>query len=90
MSSKPLQVDRTARRRGLMLVISSPSGAGKSTLSRRLMAEDRAVSLSVSATTRAPRPDEQDGVHYHFLEKAQFEEMISAGGFLEWAQVFDH
>jgi len=90
MSSKPSQVHRTARRRGLMLVISSPSGAGKSTLSRRLMAEDLAVSLSVSATTRAPRPDEQDGVHYHFLEKAQFEEMISAGGFLEWAQVFDH
>ncbi|MEM0986840.1 MAG: guanylate kinase [Pseudomonadota bacterium] len=79
-----------AKRRGLMLVISSPSGAGKSTLSRRLMAEDPAVSLSVSATTRSPRPDETDGVHYHFLDTLGFETMIGEGGFLEWAKVFDH
>ncbi|MEM7767633.1 MAG: guanylate kinase [Pseudomonadota bacterium] len=89
MSNDPSH-DPEARRRGLMLVISSPSGAGKSTLSRRLMAEDKVVSLSVSATTRAPRPDEVDGAHYHFLEKAAFEAKIDSGGFLEWAKVFDH
>jgi len=89
MSNEPSH-DPAAARRGLMLVISSPSGAGKSTLSRRLMAEDPAVSLSVSATTRAPRPDEVDGVHYRFLGREAFEAMISDGGFLEWAKVFDH
>ena len=84
MSSEPVH------RRGLMLVISSPSGAGKSTLSRRLMAEDPAVSLSVSATTRAPRPDETDGKHYHFMDRPGFEQMIGEEGFLEWAKGFDH
>lgn len=77
-------------RRGLMLVISSPSGAGKTTLSRRLMAEFDDVDLSISATTRAPRPNETDGVDYHFLTKADFEQMIARGEFFEWARVFDH
>ena len=81
---------RRAGRKGLMLVISSPSGAGKSTLSRMLMGEFDDVSLSVSATTRSPRPDEVDGTHYRFLDKAAFEAMIEADGFLEWAKVFDH
>lgn len=81
--------ERTSRR-GLMLVISSPSGAGKTTLSRRLMEEFDDVVLSVSATTRAPRPGESDGIDYHFRTEDQFREMIAADAFLEWARVFDH
>lgn len=77
-------------RRGLMLVISSPSGAGKTTLSRKLMDKYEDVRLSVSATTRAPRPGEEDGVHYDFVDHAKFEEMIAEREFLEWAKVFDH
>ena len=76
-------------RRGLMLVISSPSGAGKTTLARKLMAEFEDVVLSVSATTRSPRPNETDGVDYHFRSEAQFREMIAKREFLEWAKVFD-
>jgi guanylate kinase len=78
-----------ARRRGLMLVISSPSGAGKTTLSRRLMDEFPDVVLSVSATTRDPRPGEADGEDYHFRTVEQFREMIEDDAFLEWAKVFD-
>lgn len=77
-------------RRGLMLVISSPSGAGKTTLARKLMAEFKDVVLSVSATTREPRPNEKDGVDYHFKSEAEFRSMISKRAFLEWAKVFDH
>ncbi|MEM7660937.1 MAG: guanylate kinase [Pseudomonadota bacterium] len=77
-------------RRGLMLVISSPSGAGKTTLSRMLMKEFADVALSVSATTREPRPNETDGVDYHFRSEGDFQSMIEARGFLEWAKVFDH
>lgn len=79
-----------SRRRGLMLVISSPSGAGKTTLSRKLMEDHPEISLSVSATTREPRPGEEDGVHYHFVDKDRFETMIEKRAFLEWAKVFDH
>jgi guanylate kinase len=78
------------RRRGIMFVISSPSGAGKTTLSRRLLAETPGLVLSVSATTRAMRPGERDGVDYHFRTRERFETMIAAGDFLEWATVFDH
>ncbi|MEO1407511.1 MAG: guanylate kinase [Pseudomonadota bacterium] len=77
-------------RRGLMLVISSPSGAGKTTLSRMLMKEFADVALSVSATTREPRPNETGGVDYHFRSETDFQSMIEARGFLEWAKVFDH
>jgi guanylate kinase len=77
-------------RRGLMLVISSPSGAGKTTLARKLMNEFEDVALSVSATTRTPRPGETDGKDYHFRTKAQFTDMIDTRAFLEWAKVFDH
>ena len=80
----------TVRRRGLMLVISSPSGAGKTTLSRRLMERHSEVALSVSATTREPRPGEEDGTHYHFVSKDRFQDMIVSRSFLEWAKVFDH
>ena len=76
-------------RRGLMLVLSSPSGAGKTTLSRMLLA-DPAVSLSVSVTTRPQRPAEQEGEHYHFIDKARFDAMVSNGALLEWAEVFGH
>jgi guanylate kinase len=75
-------------RRGLMLVLSSPSGAGKTTLSRRLLEADRAVQLSVSATTRPQRPAEVDGRDYHFVERARFDEMVRRNELLEWAEVF--
>lgn len=77
-------------RRGLLMILSSPSGAGKSTLSRRLMAEDPQISFSVSATTRAPRPGEQDGREYHFLDRDAFRSLIDGDGLLEWAEVFDN
>lgn len=76
-------------RRGLMLILSSPSGAGKTTLAARLLAEEgEACTLSVSATTRPPRPAERDGMHYHFLARPEFEALRDKGAFLEWAEVF--
>ena len=75
-------------RRGLLFVLSSPSGAGKSTLARRLLADDREMRLSVSATTRPPREGEVDGEHYFFVSKERFAEMVAEGGMLEHAQVF--
>ena len=77
-------------RRGLMLVLSSPSGAGKTTLSRKLLAAEPEVTLSVSVTTRPPRPGEIDGQDYHFIDVARFEAMVERGELLEWATVFDH
>lgn len=77
-------------RRGLLFVLSSPSGAGKSTLSKMLLAHDDAMTLSVSATTRPPRPGEVDGVDYHFVSVAQYEQMVAAGDFLEYATVFNN
>jgi guanylate kinase len=76
-------------RRGLMFVLSSPSGAGKTTLSRRLIADQggKAV-LSVSATTRSPRPTEKDRQDYQFVDEATFLTMVEEGAFLEWANVF--
>ena len=78
------------RRRGLMLVLSSPSGAGKTTLSKRLISLNPDLVLSISATTRAPRPGEVEGQDYYFLTRKEFEEKIEAGEFYEWAKVFDH
>lgn len=78
------------RRRGLLIILSSPSGAGKSTLARRLMAWDPSIRFSVSATTRAPRPGEVDGREYHFRSRAAFEAMVAAGAMLEHAEVFGH
>ncbi|MGD9867177.1 MAG: guanylate kinase [Hyphomicrobiales bacterium] len=77
-------------RHGLMLVLSSPSGAGKTTLSRRLLADDGEIAMSISATTRAKRPGETDGKDYLFVTQEKFAEMREAGEFLEWASVFDH
>jgi guanylate kinase len=75
-------------RRGLLLILSSPSGAGKSTLARRLMEWDPSLRFSVSATTRAPRPGEEDGREYYFKSRADFEAMVAAGEMLEHAEVF--
>lgn len=75
-------------RKGLLLILSSPSGAGKSTLARMLMDWDPTMRFSVSATTRAPRPGEVEGQHYHFVSRADFEGMVAAGGMLEHAEVF--
>ena len=77
-------------RRGLLIVLSSPSGAGKSTISRMLMDADPEVTMSVSATTRPRRPGEVDHVDYHFVDDAEFDRMIAAGEFVEWAPVFGY
>lgn len=78
------------QRRGLMLVLSSPSGAGKTTLSKRLIAQNPDLVLSVSATTRKPRPGEEHGKDYFFLEERDFLEKTKQDEFYEWAKVFDH
>lgn len=78
------------RRRGLLFVLSSPSGAGKTTLSKRLLAADPGLSLSVSATTRPMRPGEVDGRDYRFVAAQTFSEMVEAGDLLEHADVFGH
>jgi guanylate kinase len=75
-------------RRGLLLILSSPSGAGKSTLARRLMNWDPTIRFSVSATTRAPRPGEEDGREYYFRTREAFETMVKTGEMLEHAEVF--
>ena len=80
--------DTDIHRRGLMLVLSSPSGAGKTTLSRRLLDADREIDMSVSATTRKPRPGEVDGKDYFFLSTEDFGIMRNKGEFLESAKVF--
>lgn len=75
------------KRRGLMLVLSSPSGAGKSTIARSLLENDDALSLSVSVTTRKRRGSEIDGVHYRFLSDVDFERLRDTDALLEWAEV---
>ena len=76
------------KRRGLLIILSSPSGAGKSTLARRLRSWDPEIRFSVSATTRAARPGEVDGVDYHFLKEAAFKAKVESGDMLEHAFVF--
>ncbi|HAY07346.1 MAG TPA: guanylate kinase [Hyphomonas sp.] len=78
----------SGRRRGLMLVLSSPSGAGKTTLGEMLVKEYPDVKLSISVTTREPRPNEVDGVHYHFRTLEEFKKLAADKAFLEWAEVF--
>jgi guanylate kinase len=82
MSRTPFQ------RRGLCLVIAAPSGTGKSSLTRALLAEEPELGLSVSVTTRLPRPGEVEGKHYFFRTPAEFEQLRLSGGLLEWAHVF--
>jgi guanylate kinase len=76
------------QRKGLLIILSSPSGAGKSTLAKRLMLWDPTLRFSVSATTRAPRPGEEDGREYFFRSRPEFEAMVNAGEMLEHAEVF--
>lgn len=78
------------KRRGLMLVLSSPSGAGKTTITREILKRDKNLSLSISATTRPMRPGETDGADYIFVTPEEFGRMVEADEFLEHAKVFGH
>jgi guanylate kinase len=78
------------RRRGFLLVLSSPSGAGKTTITRRLLERDPSLTLSVSVTTRPRRSSEIDGRDYHFIDQAMFDSMVAHGELLEHATVFGH
>lgn len=78
------------KRRGLMLVLSSPSGAGKTTISRILLDKEKDLTLSVSATTRKKRPGEVHGKDYFFVSIKEFDEMVERGDMLEYATVFDN
>ena len=75
-------------KKGLLIVVSGPSGTGKGTVCHELLEETPDLAYSISATTRAPRAGEQDGVNYYFLTKEKFEAMIAEGGFLEHANVY--
>ncbi len=70
-----------------LLVLVGPAGVGKGTIVKEILSKNTDFMLSVSATTRAPRPGEIDGIHYHFVSQAKFEELIETGKLLEWAQV---
>jgi guanylate kinase len=75
-------------RRGRLIVLAGPSGVGKGSIVARLLAALPDLELSISATTRQPRAREDEGRHYHFVERQTFDEMIEGGGFLEWADIF--
>jgi guanylate kinase len=87
MSKNPEPPSASIRRRGLMLVLSSPSGAGKSTIARNLLEEDSGFELSISYTTRQRRGSEIDDVHYHFVNQREFERLRDGDALLEWAEV---
>jgi guanylate kinase len=76
--------------RGSLFIVSAPSGAGKTSLIKALLDSMHGIAVSVSHTTRAPRPGEENGVHYHFVDQTRFLEMQSQGQFLEHAKVFDN
>jgi len=78
------------QRRGLMLVLSSPSGAGKTTISRAILRADRDLAMSVSVTTRQPRPGEENGKDYYFIDEAEYHRRVKARELLEHAKVFDN
>lgn len=90
MADQTNSANPTLSRRGMMFILSSPSGAGKTTMSHKLLGADEEIKLSVSATTRPPRAGEVDGVDYHFVSDAKFDEMVAKDEFYEWAHVFDH
>lgn len=83
-----MATQETLHRRGLMLILSSPSGAGKTTVARKLLESVRGIGMSVSVTTRPMRPGEVEGKDYHFVNRAEFDRMVEAEEFLEWAEVF--
>jgi guanylate kinase len=76
------------RTRGILLMIVAPSGVGKTSLTRRLVADHSDLHLSISATTRPPRPGEHEGRDYHFVDRAAFDAMVEQDDFLEWAEVY--
>ena len=78
------------KRQGLLFVISGPAGAGKSMIVKRLVEKHPDVGVSVSCTTRQPRPGEQEGVNYFFVSEERFDQMIAEDGFYEWASVHEH
>ena len=78
------------KRRGLMLVLSSPSGAGKTAISRALVQRHSNLIISVSVTTRVRRPGERDGIDYYYVDQSQFDEKVAAQEFLEYATVFEN
>jgi guanylate kinase len=80
--------NKAIARRGLMLVLSSPSGAGKTTLSRKLLAQESGIKLSISVTTRPKRRGEINGRHYHFIDRKRFDQLARSGELLEFAEVF--
>ncbi len=88
MNNGSIPTQPAIARRGVLLVLSSPSGAGKTTLSRVLLDGDCGIRLSISVTTRKPRPGEEDGKDYIFVDEARFESMRKKGDLLEWAKVF--
>jgi guanylate kinase len=88
--AEPTKSPENRRRRGLLIVLSSPSGAGKSTISRKLMEEDPTITMSISATTRPIRPGETAGVDYHFVDEAKFQQLVDSDELAEWAYVFGH
>jgi len=87
MSNNPAQ-KHGGKHRGLLLMVVAPSGVGKTSLTRRLVADHGDLHLSISATTREPRPGEHDGRDYHFVSKDKFQEMIAQDAFFEWAEVY--
>lgn len=86
--NKKFSTSKDIDRRGLMYVLSSPSGAGKTSLAKKLIEKDQHISMSISMTTRKPRPGEVDGVDYYFVSKEQFQSAIDNDELLEWAEVF--
>ncbi|WP_395946742.1 guanylate kinase [Caedibacter taeniospiralis] len=75
---------------GVVYVVSAPSGAGKTSLLKALVKTQKGIAVSVSHTTRKPRLQELDGVHYHFVSNSEFEKLIAEDAFIEYARVFDH
>jgi guanylate kinase len=79
-----------SKNNGMMFVLSSPSGAGKTTLTKKISANNENFVISISHTTRTPRPNEIDGKDYHFVEKTKFDSLIKSNGFFEHAKIFNN